>query len=371
MKNVLLIHDDKMQLPLYRVRNYGYLHAYLKDRDYNLVVVADGIQNGYEGPVVFPLFCMKLGLGSLIKLTHDRKPQACILVINHSKPYFFPFLIFLKAAKLKAITWTHGINLQRKQSRLSKLIHHLEHALCDGIILYAEHMKDYIAKGHRRKVFVANNTLNLTGYKPQHTEREDILRKYGINTKKNIIFVGRIHKRKRIQDLLLAFEHLRDSRYGLILVGPDEEGVMAKLTKKDSRIFNIGPLYGTDVLDLLTACDVYCIPGAIGLGIVDAMYCGLPVVTERVDHGPEIMYLHDGVNGFLVEKGDCQALADRIRLLLQDDELRLRFSRKAREEIETNGHIDNLCKGILQCLDYIIGSDKFDRKSYTDSGEDF
>ena len=34
------------------------------------------------------------------------------------------------------------------------------------------------------------------------------------------------------------------------------------------------------------ACDVYCIPGAIGLSIVDAQFCGLPVVTEDVDHGP-------------------------------------------------------------------------------------
>jgi glycosyltransferase involved in cell wall biosynthesis len=318
------------------------------------VVVANGIQKKSDFSVGFPLFRMKLGLIRLIKLLIDSKPEACILVISHSKPYFFPFLFFLKIIKLKVITWTHGLNLQKKNSKISKLTHYLEHILCDGIILYAEHLKDFIAKSHRNKVFIANNTLNLTEYNPQHINKKNILEKYGINTEKNIIFVGRIQKRKRIQDLLLAFDLLQNSKYGLVIIGPDEEGILSRLKKKNKRIFAIGPLYGTDVLDLLSVCEVFCIPGAIGLSIVDAMYCGLPVVTERVEHGPEIMYLHDGKNGFIVEKGNIQALADRLRLLLEDDQLRLQFSMKAKEEIATKGHIDNLCKGVLRCLDYII-----------------
>jgi glycosyltransferase involved in cell wall biosynthesis len=298
-----------------------------------------------------------------MRLIAVHKPQACILFINHGKPFYFPFLLFLKMIKSKAITWTHAVDLQRKHSGMSSLLHHLEHALCQGIILYAEPLRIYVAKSHRKKVFVANNTLNFLGYKPRPMDKAIILKQHGIATAKNIIFVGRLHKRKRIQDLVKAFELLDDLGCGLVLVGPDEEGLASTLAKKNPRILITGPLYGTDVLDLLSACDVYCMPGAIGLSVVDAMYCGLPVVTERLDHGPEIMYLRDGVNGLLAEKGDFQGLAERLRLLLQDEELRLQFSRKAREEIETNGHIDNLGRGFLQCLDHLLEPDPIGQPS--------
>jgi glycosyltransferase involved in cell wall biosynthesis len=361
LKNVLLIHENSIQH--YRVPVYGYLHGYLRDRGYDLTVVAEGIQKGSESSVEFPFIKMKISLRRLIRVLSERKPQVCILFAHLRNPYCFPFLLFLKASAQKAVIWTHGANLQHKNSKASALLHHMEHALCDGIILYAEYLRTYIAKSHQQKVFVANNTLNVQGYQPQLTDKHAILRKYGIASKKNIIFVGRLQKRKRIQDLFLAFDLLDESECGLVLVGPDEEGIVAQMPKKNPRIYSIGPLYGTDALDLLCACDVSCIPGAVGLSIVDAMYCGLPVVTERVDHGPEIMYLHDGKNGFMVEKGDYRALADRIRILLEDEELRLRFSQRAREEIETAGNINNLCKGFLDCLDYVTHSDNISQQT--------
>jgi glycosyltransferase involved in cell wall biosynthesis len=356
MNDVMLIHDDKMQLPIYRVHIYRYLREFLKANNYNLTIIADGVFASAINPLDFPLYRMKLGLGTLIRLVRNHNPRVCILVVNHSKSYFFPFLIYLRIKNIKAITWTHGVNLQRKNSKLSEFAHYLEHELCNAIILYADHLKRYIAKSHRSKVFVANNTLNLTGFSPQEIDKKAILTKYGIYTQKNIIFVGRIQKRKRIYDLLAAFELLKDRRYGLVIVGPDEEGLIASLDRKNERVFLIGPLYGKDVLELLSSCDVFCIPGAIGLSIVDAMYCGLPVITERLDHGPEIMYLHEGGNGFVVEKGDCSALAGQLDLLLGNDQLRLQFSRRAKEEISARGHIDNLSKGVLRSLDHVIGT---------------
>ena len=350
MKKALLIHSDRVPLPHYRMHIYRYLHNYLKMHGYFLEVVSDRIQEDYEGPIGFPLHIKKTGLISLIRTTLAKRPHASILAINHSKLFFFPFMIFLKAGKFKPITWTHGVNLQRKHSKLSRLIHDIEHALCDGIVLYAESQKEFISKRDLNKVFIANNTLNLTEYENHRPIKIEILEKYGIHTRKNVICVGRIQGRKRIQDLIMAFKIIKNKDYGLIVVGHDEEGLIEKLRNCDNRIVHLGPLYGIDVIDLLCSCEVFCIPGAIGLSIVDAMFCGLPVVTERVDHGPEIMYLRDGENGYMVQKGDYKALAERICLLLENDNLRLRFSSKAREEIVTNGHIDNLCKGILQCL---------------------
>ncbi|MGC8893091.1 MAG: glycosyltransferase family 4 protein, partial [Candidatus Saccharicenans sp.] len=185
---------------------------------------------------------------------------------------------------------------------------------------------------------------------PEKGKKEDILRRYNIYTKKNIVYSGRIDSRKRIYDLLRAFELINDKDAGLIIIGPDDYRILEEEYKKYPRIFYLGPLYGNEALDVLSASDVCCIPGAVGLGIVDSMYCGLPLVTEDVDHGPEIMYFKDGVNGYMVPKGDVAALAEKLRLILNDQMLRDKLGQKAHEEIMTRGHINNLCEGFLDCL---------------------
>ena len=353
MTDVLLVHHDTMPLPHYRVSNYRYLRSYLLAYDYDLQVFADGVAT-HDSPG-FPLAFAKMKLGKLVRYIETTRPRVCILVLNHSKPYFFPFLLYLHFRGVRIITWTHGTNLQRS-SWLSAFVHHVEHELCDGIVLYAKHMTEYLLKRHQKKAFVANNTLNLTEYGPPERDRTSVLAKYGIHTPKNIIFVGRVQARKRIQDLLSAFGRLGLEDCGLIIVGPDEEGILKETAMNQPRVFALGPLYGTEVLDLIASADVYCIPGAIGLGIVDAMFCGLPVVTEEVQHGPEIMYLREGENGFLVPKGDIAGLSDRLLLLLTSDELRRRFSERARQEIATCGNINELCTGVRECLDYVMST---------------
>jgi glycosyltransferase involved in cell wall biosynthesis len=351
---VLLVNHDKMALPQYRVQNYTYLHSYLGRHGYDLYVCANGARVSPADPPGFLTFT-RLGLASLVRRLDALKPRVCIFIVSLRRPYYFPLLLYLRFRGVKAITWTHGTDLQRS-SRLSALVHHAEHELCDGIVLYADHLRKFLAGRHNNKAFVANNTLDLTQYEPGELNRARVLGKYGIHTVRNVIFVGRVQTRKRIHDLLAAFCRLTLEDCGLIIVGPDEDGILKHASNKNARVFSLGPLYGREVLDLLSCADVCCIPGAIGLSIVDAMYCGLPVVTERVAHGPEIMYFHEGENGYMVQEGDVEALAERLGALLGDESLRRRFSQRAREEIATRGHIDNLCMGVLRCLDHVTSA---------------
>jgi glycosyltransferase involved in cell wall biosynthesis len=65
------------------------------------------------------------------------------------------------------------------------------------------------------------------------------------------------------------------------------------------------------------------------------------------------MYLKEGVNGFIVPKGNVQQLAAKLQLLLEDDEMRERFSHEAKKEIMTNGHIDVMCEGFREALRFV------------------
>jgi glycosyltransferase involved in cell wall biosynthesis len=326
-------------------------------------VLSPGPQQGQDHHVTFPLQKLVFNFKSLFTYIRHQKPEAVILFINHSKPYYYPLLVLLRFLHPAIITWTHGVDLSRKNSFISFLAHHIEHSLCHGILLYAESLKKYLLKGHLKKTFVAVNTLNLTGFSPEAVDKKAVLARYKISTSKNIVFVGRLQRRKRIQDLLDAFTILQPNHdVGLVLIGPDIEGIGKQIQASQKGSFWVGPLYGNEALDLLSSCDLFCMPGAIGLSIVDAMYCGLPVVTEDVYHGPEIMYLKNNINGYMVEKENPAALADHIGRLLTDEDLRRRFSAAAKNEIATNGHIDNMCKGFVECLDFVLKRNNSSRR---------
>jgi glycosyltransferase involved in cell wall biosynthesis len=138
----------------------------------------------------------------------------------------------------------------------------------------------------------------------------------------------------------------------LILVGPDDDGVLKGLVGRNIHI--LGPLYGDSKFDLLASADVYCLPGAVGLSIIDAFQAGLPFVTEEGDESAEIMYLQDGVNGFVVPRGNANAMSEKLALLLDDVALRQRFSAAAKRTILEKGSIEGFCAGFKDALTYAL-----------------
>src|SRR5699024_6334285 len=58
-------------------------------------------------------------------------------------------------------------------------------------------------------------------------------------------------------------------------------------------------------------------------------YHRLPTVSYDYDFGPRDV-IEDGESGFVVPVGDVEALADRLRALVADADLRERFGRRAR-----------------------------------------
>ncbi|MFE1289242.1 glycosyltransferase family 4 protein [Streptomyces sp. NPDC058751] len=69
---------------------------------------------------------------------------------------------------------------------------------------------------------------------------------------------------------------------------------------------------------------------AFGMTIIEAMSCGLPVVSTDCPHGPGEI-IEDGVDGRLVPVGDRDALGEALLELVRDDERRLRAGRAARK----------------------------------------
>ena len=353
MIRVLLVHAGV--IPHYRVPIYSYLSTYLKRYGFDFIVISDGFQKDNPHSINFQYKEMHLSTLSIAQFILQQKIDIIIDYMELRHLYLFPTYFIAKGLLgRKMIYWGQGRDLLDAGARMKNFAYATEQAMCDAIILYAEHLKKYIPNRFHTKTFIANNTLYIdySGL-PSGVTRENVLAEYGIRTKKNIICMGRMQKRKRLKILVDALAYMHRADIGLILVGPDPEGVLDKI--EGDTIYKLGPIYGDKKFDLLFSSDVYCLPGAVGLSIIDAFHCGLPFVTEEGDESAEIMYLKDGVNGFIVPRGTMPAMVEKILLLIDDNELWQRFADAAKREIAENGNIEKMCAGFRDALFYATG----------------
>lgn len=67
-----------------------------------------------------------------------------------------------------------------------------------------------------------------------------------------------------------------------------------------------------------------------GMVLIEAMACGIPCVSFNCPFGPSDIITNE-VDGFLVENGNSKALAEKLNLLIEDTELRMKMGKRAKE----------------------------------------
>ena len=153
-----------------------------------------------------------------------------------------------------------------------------------------------------------------------------------------IVSVGRLIGKKGFDDLLEACALLkqRGVPFRCIVVGDGPEGPMLEqkrlLLGLEREVTFAGPMSQDQVVDLMRRAAVLALAckvepdnnrDALPTVLLEALACGLPVVSTDISGIPEIV--SDGVEGFLVPAADPPALADRIAELLGSAALRQRL----------------------------------------------
>jgi glycosyltransferase involved in cell wall biosynthesis len=146
-----------------------------------------------------------------------------------------------------------------------------------------------------------------------------------------ILFVGNDFVRKGGQELLDVFLQRFKDKAELDLVTNAAVGAEHPHIHVHRQVTP----YSDEWLSLFAEADMFVLPtrgDAFGLAILEAMAAGLPIVATNICAIPELV--SDGNNGFLIEPGKLNALAQRIERLLNNRSLRLQMGVEARNTAE-------------------------------------
>jgi phosphatidylinositol alpha-mannosyltransferase len=153
----------------------------------------------------------------------------------------------------------------------------------------------------------------------------------------DVLFVGRLEKRKGLEHLLRAWPmvHAAVPQARLLVVGGGrrlEKYRRWVVSQGWGEVHFVGYVTPQDLVRYYQTADVFCAPStgqeSFGIVLLEAMAAGRPIVASRIPGYAEV--LRDGAEGLLVKPRSAAALAAGLIRLLQDAELRRAMGQRGR-----------------------------------------
>ncbi len=157
----------------------------------------------------------------------------------------------------------------------------------------------------------------------------------------NILFVGRLEKRKGVNYLLDAFRKLKREypSIRLIIVGPGKNlrkrYEMKVRMQRIKDVMFIGGVPYEALPQYYQAADIFCAPAtgkeSFGIVLLEAMALGKPIVATSNEGYASV--ITDGEQGLLVPPRNSQALALALKRLIDDPPMRTRLGAHGLESV--------------------------------------
>jgi glycosyltransferase involved in cell wall biosynthesis len=132
------------------------------------------------------------------------------------------------------------------------------------------------------------------------------------------IFVGTLHPRKGIEDVVAAFGRM-DVRYRLKVIGRGDAKYVKELKRHSTdNIEWLGEQSLEEVQKEMSEAWCLVLPTRADTSpnvVKEARVVGLPVITTR--HGGQASYVKDEEDGYFVEGGDVMGLVEKLKILLK------------------------------------------------------
>jgi glycosyltransferase involved in cell wall biosynthesis len=175
-------------------------------------------------------------------------------------------------------------------------------------------------------------------YKPISEERKMEIRQARTAGSPYFLFVGSLHPRKNLTNLLKAFQLFRDefkNDYKMVIVGKkfylnkpmDEQ--LEKMKNSDDVIFTgrLSPEELSEVMGAASALTFVPYFEGFGIPLIEAMNCDLPVITSNVTSLPEIA----GDAALYAEPASPGSIRDAMVRVVKEKDTRAMLIAKGRE----------------------------------------
>lgn len=175
--------------------------------------------------------------------------------------------------------------------------------------------------------------------------------------------VGRLSPIKGLEFLIQALGRLvverRETSHYLMLVGDGPLRSSLEQLAQEERVADHVRFLGmrTDVYDLLSSCDVFCLPSlheGIPTVLLEAMALKVPLVASRVGGVPEVVT--HGREGWLVESRDSKGLVEAIQALRSHPAQTEAMVGAARAKVESSFSIRYTARAVLHEYGTLIGT---------------
>lgn len=177
------------------------------------------------------------------------------------------------------------------------------------------------------------------------------------NDKLVIVLVARMLEDKGIREFKEASNFLRsqyEHKIKWILVGPVDKENPSTLTENELYEMAVPNYfewvgYKENIDDFYKESDIVAFPSyreGLPKSLIEACAIGRPIVTTNAPGCKECV--DDGINGYLVPIGNSKELADKIKILIDDEDLRVDFGKRSRIKAEKEFSIDNVVTKTLK-----------------------
>lgn len=228
-----------------------------------------------------------------------------------------------KFCKRYIISNVHGSDVvpeNAKQERMQKYTRSIL-AVSEKIVVPSEYFKDYVKEKYNLAntpfyVYPSGGIDSSLFYKQSIQKKKEFRASFGIEEGEIVFgFAGRLSSGKGWDTFVKAIAKSNiDAKFLLIGSGNEEkalEELIEELEVKD-KLIRIGLLPQSKLSEFYNALDFLVFPTeregeSLGLVPIEAMACGTPVLSSNFAAPKH--YILDGVNGFLFEKGNADALS--------------------------------------------------------------
>lgn len=268
------------------------------------------------------------------------KPDLVYIALTAKEKAFYKdafIAILAKVFRRKIVYHLHNRSMAERQDRW------LDVVLCKmlfkntDVILLSKYLYPEIKK------YVPENRVHYCPNGIPQLSKTILLREKESSEEVQILFLSNLMKAKGVFVLLEACKILREKQlpFHCTFIG-GESDITAEIFQKkvtelglSGKVHYAGKKYGLEKEVAFSKADIFAFPTlneTFGLVNLEAMQFSLPVVSTFEGGIPDVV--EEGKTGFLVEKGNAEAFADKLEILIKNVELRKQMGNRGKLRFE-------------------------------------